>query len=127
VLRQRLDVHVEPLLHLVQHLAVLRPAHKSDGQAFGAKAPSTTHTMEVGVCTVTVFFISLWHVVIDDNVDALHIDATAYEVGGNKDALLAFLELFVYLQQVVFDFLPKEGGGRERMEKLGDRYYYYFL
>ena len=35
---QRLDVYVEALLHLVEHLAVRLGGHKGDGQALGAKA-----------------------------------------------------------------------------------------
>ena len=53
--------------------------------------------MEVGVCAVAVAFVGLGHVVVDDNVDALDVDATAHQVGGNQDALLALLELLVNL------------------------------
>ena len=43
LVRQRLDVDIEALLHLVEHLAVSLGGDKGDGQALGAKTPSTTN------------------------------------------------------------------------------------
>ena len=37
----------------------------------------------------------LRHVVVEDNVDALDVHATAEEVGGNKNPLLEILELLI--------------------------------
>ena len=41
--------------------------------------------------------IGFRHVVVDHNVDALDVDATAHQVSGHQDALLALLELLVHL------------------------------
>jgi hypothetical protein len=38
-----LDLHIKPLLHLVEHLAVGLAADERDGQALGAKAPGAAH------------------------------------------------------------------------------------
>lgn len=40
---QGLDVHVEPLLHLVEHLGVLLRGHEGDAKTLGPKAASTPH------------------------------------------------------------------------------------
>lgn len=46
--------------------------------------------MEVGVGVA-------WKVVVDGEVDALDIDTTAEDVGGDTDTLVELLELFVAL------------------------------
>ena len=43
VVGERLDVNVEPLLDLVEHLGVILGGHKGDGEALGAEASCTTH------------------------------------------------------------------------------------
>lgn len=85
------DVHIEPILHRVQHLRIVLVAHKGDRQTFGAEATGTSHAMQVGVAI-------LGHVVIEDDVYALNVHATSKQVGGHQDALLEVLELLIALQ-----------------------------
>lgn len=58
---------------------------------------SCAHPVEVGVGAVAVAVVSLGHVVVDHNVDALDVDATTHEVSRHQNALLALLELLVHL------------------------------
>lgn len=51
--------------------------------------------MEVCVCSVAVPVVSLWHVVVDHDVHALNVNTSADQVSGNKDAVLAALEVGV--------------------------------
>ena len=57
--------------------------------------------MEVGVCSAALPLISLRHVVVDDNVDALNVDTPSNQVSSHKNALLALLELLVDVQPVL--------------------------
>lgn len=41
-----------------------------------------------------------WHVVVDGQVDALNVDTTTKDVGGNTDTLVELLELLVTLDTV---------------------------
>lgn len=41
---------------------------------------------------------SLGHVIVDDDVDALNVNAAPHQVGGHQDAFGALLELLVHLQ-----------------------------
>jgi hypothetical protein len=43
---QHLDLHVEAVLHLVEHLAVRLAGHKGDGQALGAEAAGAAHPVQ---------------------------------------------------------------------------------
>ena len=53
--------------------------------------------MEVGVGAVALLLVRLRHVVVDDDVDALDVDAAADQVGRHQDALLPLLERLVHL------------------------------
>ena len=57
--------------------------------------------MQVRVGTVAVPVISLGHVIVNDNVDALDVNTAPHQVSGHQDALLALLEGLVHLQPVV--------------------------
>ena len=57
--------------------------------------------MKVGVCPTALPLISLRHVVVDDNVDALNVDTSSNQVSSDKNALLALLELLVDVQPVL--------------------------
>ena len=51
--------------------------------------------MEVGISVV-------WHVIVEDNVNLLDIDASSENLSGNQDAMLELLESLV-------DFDPELG------------------
>ena len=53
--------------------------------------------------SVQVCVSVLRHVVVEDNVDALNIHATAEQVGGNKNSLLEVLELLIPKTQYALD------------------------
>ena len=48
-----------------------------------------------------VLISALGHVVVDDDVHTLEVDATAEDVGGHQDTALVLLELVVPLQPVI--------------------------
>ena len=54
--------------------------------------------MEVCVGTIAMPLVCLRHVVVDDNVDALNVNAAAHKISGHQDALLSLLERLVHLQ-----------------------------
>lgn len=56
----------------------------------GSEATRTADAMKVGV-------LVLGHVVVNDDIDALEVDTTAKEVGGDHDAGAEVLELLVGL------------------------------
>ena len=66
LVRQLSDVHLEPVLYLVENLGVGLVAHEGDGQTLGTEPSSPGDSMEVGVCV-------LRHVIIEHNVDTLNI------------------------------------------------------
>ena len=106
------DVHLEPLLDLIQRLGIRLVTDEGNGQAFGSKPMKFTVNFESALCStnvtieinnqpaspgnsVQVCVGVLRHVVVEDNVDALDVHATAEEVGGNKNPLLEILELLI--------------------------------
>ncbi|GIX64986.1 membrane transporter protein, putative [Babesia caballi] len=87
-LRHLRDVDLEPLLHVGKSVRVLGGGDEGDGQTLGAETPGAADPVQVGVGGVG-------HVVVDDDVDALHVNATAKQVSGDHDALVEVLELSV--------------------------------
>lgn len=79
---------LEPLLNRLQHLLVGIVAHKGDGKTLGTETARTTDTVEVGVSVRR-------QIVVDGQVDALNVDTTTEDVGGDTDALVELLELLV--------------------------------
>ena len=57
---------------------------EGDGEALGAEAPGAADAVQVLVGLVR-------EVVVDDDVDALDVDAAAEEVGRHQDALVELL------------------------------------
>mmetsp|Transcript_13391 Transcript_13391/g.34351 ORF Transcript_13391/g.34351 Transcript_13391/m.34351 type:complete len:264 (-) Transcript_13391:1108-1899(-) len=110
---QGLDVHVEPLLHLVEHLGVLLRGHEGDAKTLGPKAASTPHPVKIRVGAIAMLLVCDRHVIVDHNVDTLNVNATAHQVGGNQDALLALLELLVPLNALSLRKLGVDGDGGE--------------
>lgn len=53
--------------------------------------------MKIRVGAIAMLLVCDRHVIVDHNVDTLNVNATAHQVGGNQDALLALLELLVPL------------------------------
>ncbi len=66
-------------------------------QSLGLK----THSVQVGVSSTTLPLIRLWHVIVDDDVDALNVNSSSNQVGGNQNALLTLLELLVDIKPAV--------------------------
>jgi len=97
----RLDLDDETRLNIVQDCGVNIRRDERDGQSFGSKSTSTADPVEVSIG-------ALWHIIIDDHVDAFDIDTTAKEVGGDHDPGLERFEVTIsgdpfFLLQVRMD------------------------
>ena len=79
---------LEPLLNRLQHLLVGIVAHKGNSKTLSTETACTTNTVEVGVGVRR-------QIVVDGEVDALDIDTTTKDIGGDTDALVELLELLV--------------------------------
>ena len=88
------DVHLEPVLDLVEDLGVALVRHEGDGETLGSKPASSGHPMKVGIRV-------LGHVVVEHNVDSLNVHSSTEEVGGNQDPLLEILELLVPEEEIL--------------------------
>merc|ERR1719273_1044003 len=108
------DVHLEPVLDLVEDFCIALVRHKGDGETFGSKPSSPGHPVQVGVSV-------LGHVVVEDNVDSLNVHATTEEVGGDEDSLLESLELLVARESLLLSHASVNGDGWEILlyEELG--------
>merc|ERR1719277_1387498 len=73
------NVNLKTLLHLFQHCCILLCGHECQSEALGAKATCPAHAVEVRVAVIR-------HVVIDDNVHPLDVDAAAEKVCGDHDS-----------------------------------------
>jgi hypothetical protein len=82
------DLRIESLLNLLQHLLILLTTDEADTQSLRTETSGTTDTMEIGVGIGR-------EIVIDGQVDAFDVNATAEDVGRDADALVEFFELFV--------------------------------
>lgn len=87
------DLDLKALLDVFQDLLVFVTAHERDCESLGAESASTTHTMQVRVRVVR-------HVVVEDDVDLLNVNATGEDVGGDEEAELELLEGFVDLDPI---------------------------
>merc|ERR1711862_51839 len=86
--RHLADVHLKPLLHLLQHLFVLISRYESQCETFGAETACSSYTVKVRIAFVG-------HVVIDDDVHSLDVNAASEQICRHHDTLLELLELFV--------------------------------
>ena len=77
-LGQLRDGHLETRLHVLEGLGILVVGNEGDGEALGAEAAGAADAVQVGVR-------HLGHVVVDDDVDTLDVDATTWagEHGGH--------------------------------------------
>lgn len=82
------DGNLEALANSLQDLLVVIAADKGDGETLGTETASTTDTVQVRVGVTR-------HVVVDGQVDALNVDTTTEDIGGNADPLVELLELLV--------------------------------
>lgn len=82
--------NLEALLNGLENRLIVGAADEGDTEALGTEATGTTDTMKIGISLVR-------HVVVDSDVDALHIDTTAENVSGDADASLELFELLVTL------------------------------
>ena len=80
--------NLEPLLDRLKDLLVLVGSDERDGEALGTEPASTTDAVQVGVGIGG-------QIIVDGEIDALNIDATTEDVGGNADTLVELLELLV--------------------------------
>lgn len=78
----------ETLLDSLKDLLVLVGGNEGDGEALGTETASTTDAVQVGVGISR-------EIVVDSEVDALDINTTAEDVGGNANALVELLEFLV--------------------------------
>merc|ERR1719310_1329745 len=83
-----INVHLETLLHLLEHPLVILGADKADCKPLGSESACTSDSVQVTVAIV-------WHIVVDDDVDTLDVDPTPKEVSAHHDALLELFELLV--------------------------------
>lgn len=88
------ESNLEALLDLLEHLLVGVGADEGDRQTLGSETAGTTDTVEVrrGIAG---------EIVIDGQVDALDIDTTTENIGGNTDPFLELLELLVAPNTVI--------------------------
>ena len=106
LVRQLSDVHLEPVLHLVEDLGVALVTDEGDGQTLGSESASSGHSVQVGVGI-------LGHVVVEDDVDSLDVHATTKQVGGHQDPLLEVLELLIPGQSLLLGHPSVDGDGGE--------------
>mmetsp|Transcript_105623 Transcript_105623/g.278915 ORF Transcript_105623/g.278915 Transcript_105623/m.278915 type:complete len:452 (-) Transcript_105623:37-1392(-) len=113
----RADVDLEALLYLLQHLSVLVSGRECDRQPLGAEAARAPHAVQIRVAVIG-------HVVVDDDVHPLDVDAAPKQVGRYHDALLELLELLVARDAVLLVQARVDGDRREIAlhEKLVERY-----
>ena len=88
LVRQLGDVHLEPVLDLVEDLGVSLVADEGDGQTLGAEPARPRHSVQVGVRV-------LGHVVVEHDVDPLDVHAATKQIRGHQNSLLEILELLV--------------------------------
>merc|ERR1712154_757677 len=98
-LRELRDRDLETRLHVLENLGILVSRGERDRKALGAETASTANTVEVSVGRVG-------HVIVDDDVDALDVDASAPDVGGDQDAVLEILERLVHLDALLLLHAP---------------------
>ena len=84
-LGQLRDGDLEARLDVLEGLGVLVVGDEGDGEALGAEAAGAADAVQVGVA-------HLGHVVVDDDVDALDVDAAAPDVRRDEDTVLEVLE-----------------------------------
>jgi hypothetical protein len=82
--------NLESLLNCLQNLLISLTAHEGNGKPLGSETTGTTNTMKVRISVA-------WKVVVDSEVDALDINTTAENIGGNTDTFVELLEFFVAL------------------------------
>lgn len=90
ILGELRKLDLEALLDRLEDSLVVWAAHKRDTETLGSETTGTTDAVEVGIGLVG-------HVVVDGHVDALDVDTTTEDVGGDTDTGLELLELFVAL------------------------------
>mmetsp|Transcript_36516 Transcript_36516/g.72731 ORF Transcript_36516/g.72731 Transcript_36516/m.72731 type:complete len:361 (-) Transcript_36516:1523-2605(-) len=88
------DGDLETRLHLLEYLGVVVARGEGDGEALRAETARAADAVEVGVGRVG-------HVVVDDDVDTLDVDAAAPDVRRDEDAVLEVLEVLVHLDALL--------------------------
>lgn len=85
---------METILNFFDDTLISVTADKRDTETLGTETTSTADTMKIRVSISR-------QIVVDGQVDALNINTTAKDVGGNADTLVEFLEFLVPLDTVV--------------------------
>lgn len=111
------DLDLEALLDLTEHLLVLLALHEGDGEALGAKATSTAHSVQVAVRLGR-------HVEVEHDVNLLNVDTASENLSGDQDAVLESLEALVNLDSLLLwnvsvDGLRRNGVLVEDLGELG--------
>jgi hypothetical protein len=85
--------HLESFLDRLQDLLIRLTADERNTQPFRAEATGATDAVEIRVGIG-------WQIVVDGKVDALNVDATTKDIGGDANPLVEFLEFFVAFDTV---------------------------
>ena len=56
---------------------------------------SSAHPVKICVSTIALLLVGFGHIIVDDDVDALDINATSDEVSRHQQPFLALLELLI--------------------------------
>ena len=104
---QLVNFDLETALNLLQDCVLVRVwGDERDGETARAKAAGTADAVEVLVGLVR-------HVVVNDDVDLLDVDATAEQVGSDHNALVEVLERLVAFQPLLHVQPRVDADGRE--------------
>lgn len=85
---QLFNLNFESLLDFIKHSFIFIRAYEGDCQSLSSKSSCTSNSVKVGVGT-------LWHVVVEDDVDLLNVNASSENLSCDQDAVFELLESFV--------------------------------
>ena len=91
---QLTDADFKAVLDLLQRLAILISAHKSDGEALGAETTGTTDAVKIAIRIEG-------HVEVEHDIDLLDINTASEQLRCHKDTVAELLEALVDLQSKV--------------------------
>lgn len=93
-------------MDLLERFFIFIFSHEGDGQPFGAESPGSSHSVQISVAVFR-------HVIIDHNVDAFDINASAQDVSGHHDAVLERLKVLVVFDTVFLVHASMDANGGE--------------
>lgn len=85
--RKRRDDDVEASLDVFENFLIFLGvrADEADGESFGTETPGTSDAMQILIGLV-------WHVVVDDDVNALDVNTASEKIGRHQNTLREVLE-----------------------------------